>query len=109
MREKLEDLNEFWKELKETTVGQKSEIHAVKEDMMESFAWLEDAKSRNRQRKNPNYVQLKRSEELDPISSRHMSEISHLKYYVENQLKQLNTHLDKEWMEHQDVCRQEVK
>lgn len=109
LRKKMDHLYEFWKDLKETTISQNTEIHAVKADMMESFAWLEDAKSRNAQRKNPTYVQLKRSEELDPISSRHMTDVAHLKYYIENQLKQLNDYLDKEWMEHQDNCRKDVK
>ena len=109
LRRKLDNLYEFWKELKETTIGQNTEIHSVKADMMESFAWLEDAKSRNAQRKNPTYVQLKRSEELDPISSRHMTDIAHVKYYIENQLKQLNSFLEKEWSEHQDKCRKDVK
>ncbi|KAK6641421.1 hypothetical protein RUM44_013132 [Polyplax serrata] len=109
LRKRLDELNEFCKEVKNTTSIQSCEIHSVVTDLMESFGWLEDAKSRNIQRKNPSFVELKRSEELDPISERHMKEIGQLKYYIENQLQQLTSHLEKEWMDHQDNYRMEVK
>lgn len=78
-------------------------------DLMESFAWLEDAKSRSIQSKNPSFIELKRSEELDPISTKYMNEILHLKYYIENQLKQLTSHLEKKWMDYQNNYRVEIK
>lgn len=109
LRKSVEKMSDFERGLTETTCIQKSEIDTLKADMIEAFVWLEDARSRNRQRKSPTFIELKKLEDLDPMSSLLMGEIGHLKYYIENQLKQLNSYLMKQLMEHQDTCRFYVK
>ncbi|KAL0276575.1 UNVERIFIED_CONTAM: hypothetical protein PYX00_004126 [Menopon gallinae] len=109
LRKSIEKVSDFEKGLNETTSSQKNEIQALKADVIEAFAWLEDARSRNRQRKSPTFIELKKLEDLDPMSSVLMGEIGHLKYYIENQLKQLYSYLMKELMVHQDSCRYYVK
>lgn len=53
---KADALDEFWRELKDTTQAQSSEIHGLKSVLMEAFAWVEEAKSRTQQLNCPMYV-----------------------------------------------------
>ena len=52
-------MDEFWRELKDTTQAQSSEIHGLKSVLMEAFAWVEEAKSRTQQLNCPMYVYAK--------------------------------------------------
>lgn len=49
----MEELEDFWKELKDTTSSQKSEVDCLKNTLLETFYWVEDAKARNYQCQNP--------------------------------------------------------
>jgi nuclear pore complex protein Nup214 len=56
---KADAMDEFWRELKDTTQAQSSEIHGLKSVLMETFAWVEEAKSRTQQLNCPMYVHTK--------------------------------------------------
>lgn len=107
--EKADAMDIFWRELKDTTQAQSSEIRGLKSVLMEAFAWVEEAKSRLQQLNCPMYIQLSRSQSLDPVSARCTANIKQLIYYVENQLRQLNEQLDSKWLEFQDSCRPSVR
>jgi hypothetical protein len=53
---KTDAMDEFWRELKDTTQFQSSEIHGLKSVLIEAFAWVEEAKSRTQQLNCPMYV-----------------------------------------------------
>jgi len=53
---KTDAMDEFWRELKDTTQAQSSEIHSLKSVLMEAFALVEEAKSRTQQLNCPMYV-----------------------------------------------------
>jgi hypothetical protein len=54
--EKADAMDIFWRELKDTTQAQSSEIRGLKSVLMEAFAWVEEAKSRLQQLNCPMYV-----------------------------------------------------
>jgi hypothetical protein len=56
---KADAMDEFWRELKDTTQAQSLEIHCLKSLLMEAFAWLEETKSRTQQLNCPMYVHAK--------------------------------------------------
>nr|CAD7431607.1 unnamed protein product [Timema monikensis] len=107
--EKPEMLLEFFRELKETTVAQSSEIHELKTIMVEAFAWLEDARSKLNLLNNPSYIQLTRSQALDPISSKYAEDIRRMRYYIESQLHEINNTLDSKWARFQDSRKDGTK
>ncbi|CAG2069119.1 unnamed protein product [Timema podura] len=107
--EKPEMLLEFFRELKETTVAQSSEIHELKTIMVEAFAWLEDARSKLNLLNNPSYIQLTRSQALDPISSKYAEDIRRMRYYIESQLHEINNTLDSKWVRFQDSRKDGAK
>ena len=53
---KADAMDEFWRELKDTTQAQSSEIHGLKSILLEAFAWFEEAKARTQQLICPMYV-----------------------------------------------------
>jgi hypothetical protein len=54
--QKADGMDVFWRELKDTTLAQSSEIRGLKSVLMETFAWAEEAKSRLQQLNCPMYV-----------------------------------------------------
>jgi hypothetical protein len=56
LSQKADAMDVFWRELKDTTQAQSSEIHGLKCVLMEAFAWVEEAKSRLQQLNSPMYV-----------------------------------------------------
>ncbi|XP_069698621.1 nuclear pore complex protein Nup214 [Periplaneta americana] len=107
--QKVEVMDNFWRELKDTTQALSVEIHSLKSVLMEAFAWTEEAKSRAQQLTSPMYIHLARSQALDPVSARYAANIKDLVYYVENQLRQVNEQLDSNWLEFQESCKPNVK
>ncbi|KAJ4442243.1 hypothetical protein ANN_12109 [Periplaneta americana] len=106
--QKVEVMDNFWRELKDTTQALSVEIHSLKSVLMEAFAWTEEAKSRAQQLTSPMYIHLARSQALDPVSARYAANIKDLVYYVENQLRQVNEQLDSNWLEFQESCKPNV-
>jgi hypothetical protein len=54
--QKADAVDEFLRDLEDTTQAQSSEIHGLKPALMEAFALAEEAKSRMQQLNNPTYV-----------------------------------------------------
>lgn len=104
-----ESLLEFYKELQDTTYSQISEVYILKQALMQSFAWFEDAKARHRRYKHPNFSSMLQSQKLDPVSEKQLGDIQHLTYYIEAQLKQVDGFLDNQWSDFQDSCKKQIK
>jgi hypothetical protein len=54
--QKADAVDDFLRDLEDTTQAQSSEIHGLKPALMEAFALAEEAKSRIQQINNPMYV-----------------------------------------------------
>lgn len=106
--EAADGLLSFYTELQETTDVQMTEVRQLKQALIQSFAWYEDAKSRHARFTNPSFTSLCVSHELDPVSGKQLSDINHLIYYISSQLKFLDDHLDNQWAEFQDSCKKQV-
>lgn len=102
-QQSFDNLESFLKELTETTTAQKSEIKSLKSLVFDLFAWIEDARSRVQQLSEHSYTI---STELDPVSTRKMNNIEHLLFYTSNQLSQINSYLERNWEETQDIQRE---
>lgn len=102
-------LMEFYKELQETTDSLTADVHYLKQAVMQSFAWYEDTKSRQRRYTDPNYANLLQTQELDPFSEKQLMYIKHLIFDIESQLKQVDGFLDNQWAEFQDACKKQAK
>ncbi|XP_026285827.1 nuclear pore complex protein Nup214 isoform X1 [Frankliniella occidentalis] len=98
-----EDLDSFIKELSKSVDDLKHDSHDVKSIGMEASLWVEDAKSRLRQFNKPSYLQLVKSQELDPVSARALFNIKQKFDYVEIQLANINQQLTAEWSKFQEV------
>jgi hypothetical protein len=57
--QKADAMDVFWRELKDTTQAQSSEIRGLKSVFMEACAWVQEAKSRLQQLNCPMYVYAK--------------------------------------------------
>lgn len=119
----VESFEGFLEEVAETSNGQASEvrhgktylllvvlnvcfqIHTLKQKLLQSWAWFEDARSRFAVSKDPEMAALIRTQPLDPASQQHLEDITHLLYYIESQLVQANNTLDEQWENFQDSCK----
>lgn len=104
-----ESLLEFYKELQDTTYSQVSEVYLLKQALMQSFAWFEDAKARHRRYNDPNFSSMLQSQKLDPVSEKQLGDIQHFAYYIEAQLKLVDGFLDNQWSDFQDSCKKQLK
>nr|CAD7417122.1 unnamed protein product [Timema poppensis] len=55
------------------------------------------------------YIQLTRSQALDPISSKYAEDIRRMRYYIESQLHEINITLDSKWARFQDSRKDGAK
>ncbi|GLH03101.1 Uncharacterized protein GBIM_09017 [Gryllus bimaculatus] len=109
LRMKVDAMNNFCQELQEATNALCSEVRALKAEMVESLAWAEDARSRAVQQNDPCWLQVVRSQELDPVSARYLGNVKQLSYYVETQLCQADRSLELQWANFQESCRDKIK
>lgn len=103
-----DSLLDFYTELQDITDSQVAEVHYLKQALIQSFAWYEDAKSRHRRFIDPNYSTLLISQDLDPVSERQLADIKHVIYYIDSQLRLVDNFLDNQWAEFQDSCKKQV-
>lgn len=101
-QQSFDNMESFLKELTETTTAQKSEVKSLKNLLFDLFAWIEDARSRVQQLSEHSYMI---STQLDPVSARKMNNIEHLLFYTNSQLSQINSYLEANWEETQDIQR----
>uniref|UniRef100_A0A1B6DTN8 Nucleoporin Nup159/Nup146 N-terminal domain-containing protein n=2 Tax=Clastoptera arizonana TaxID=38151 RepID=A0A1B6DTN8_9HEMI len=98
MQIKIHNIEQFLKELKETTVAQQCEVNALKTSLFESFSWLEEAKSLIECSNDPHFVKLLRNKGTNPILSSKIDNIDKMLFYVRSQITHVNQKLDSEWI-----------
>lgn len=104
-----ESLQDFLKDVADTTNGQAAEVHALKNGLIENWALFEDARLRHVQSKDAETGRALRTQPLDPASKRSLAEIEHLQYYLESQIIQANGVMDDQWEAFQDSCRSTLR
>ncbi|XP_078686869.1 uncharacterized protein LOC144919337 isoform X3 [Branchiostoma floridae x Branchiostoma belcheri] len=97
LKEETQKIARFCEEIKDTTQSIHNDIHDLRTQTLETFAMLEEGKSRNDRNKEPYYHQLLRSQALDPASANKMKEIRQMYHYVDTTLRDVNNMLDDEW------------
>ncbi|KAI8518454.1 hypothetical protein Bbelb_044710 [Branchiostoma belcheri] len=97
LKEETQKIGRFCEEIKDTTQSIHNDIHDLRTQTLETFAMLEEGKSRNDRNKEPYYHQLLRSQALDPASANKMKEIRQMYHYVDTTLRDVNNMLDDEW------------
>ncbi|XP_076346690.1 nuclear pore complex protein Nup214-like [Tachypleus tridentatus] len=95
--EKTQEMETFCSQMKSTMESLNSDIHSLKSLTLECFAMVEEGRSRNLRNKDPKYISLLRSRDLDPFSNRRLQEIRRFIQYFETQLNEINRQLDQEW------------
>ncbi|KAK9879386.1 hypothetical protein WA026_006456 [Henosepilachna vigintioctopunctata] len=98
-------IDDFIVELIETSESQSSEIHVLKQNTVQSWAWLEEAKSRLREYQSEELSALLKSKPLDSVSEKHLYTLIQMEYYLDSQLSQAHKALDEQWDKFQEYCR----
>ncbi|XP_022901853.2 nuclear pore complex protein Nup214 [Onthophagus taurus] len=101
-------LQDFLKEMDETSSTQAAEIHALKQNMIQTWVWYEEARSRYATYKDPALKSLLALQPLDAASERKLDEIRRMIYYLESQLMQANSALDDQWDAFQSSCKRKI-
>ncbi|XP_031345632.1 nuclear pore complex protein Nup214-like isoform X2 [Photinus pyralis] len=104
-----DSMQNFLKEVVENSTVQAAEVHSLKQALIQTWAWYEDARSRYTLSQEATLEALLRVEQLDPVSQRRLSNIQYLTYYLESQLIQANRVLDEQWENFQDSCKKTCK
>ncbi|XP_011866102.1 PREDICTED: nuclear pore complex protein Nup214 isoform X2 [Vollenhovia emeryi] len=94
-------IEQFLRELKETTNSLSSDITYLKALLLQSFAWVEETKSKNAA-----------SVDITARNCNENSKIADLQrwyYYIHTQLNQVNKILDLEWSEHKAQAKSRMK
>ncbi|KAK0179797.1 hypothetical protein PV327_005515 [Microctonus hyperodae] len=95
------EIDEFWRELRETTNSLSNEIGYLKALLLQSFAWVEETKSRNS------------ANGSDAPRDRHdrskIQELQRLATHTQTQLIQALKAIDMQWSEYQSQERSKMK
>ncbi|RZC32550.1 nuclear pore complex protein Nup214, partial [Asbolus verrucosus] len=98
-------ISDFFKELADICTTQNAEVHVLKQNLLQSWAWYEEVKSRHIASTNESMVILQRAQPLDPASEKQLEDIRHANYYLESQIAQAHRALDEQWESFQDYCK----
>ncbi|XP_050302010.1 nuclear pore complex protein Nup214 isoform X2 [Anthonomus grandis grandis] len=109
MIEKIDGLQDFVREASEISVGQSNEIHLLKQNLIQSWAWFEEAKSHYNASKNEAIALLIKMQPLDSLAQKRLQDVEQLAYYIESQLSQANKTLDEQWDKFQDYAKKSYK
>lgn len=93
----IEKLKKYEEELKATGTPDQVDVTALGNSILEIFGWYEKIKAKERMAKNPGYIELMESQDLDPITKNYLSNIDRYVYYVESQIKQAKAKLSSMW------------
>ncbi|KAF5288978.1 hypothetical protein FQA39_LY03857 [Lamprigera yunnana] len=102
-------IQNFLKDLIETSSVQAAEVNSLKQGLIQTWTWYEDARSRSIHSQDMALDALFRMQQLDPVSIRYLTSIEHLTYYLESQLNQAGRVLDEQWENFQDSCKKVIK
>ncbi|KAK8781972.1 hypothetical protein V5799_016690, partial [Amblyomma americanum] len=78
------------------------DVHTLRSLVFETFALLEEARTRDLRNRDPQYAGLLRDRGLDPVAARRLAEARRLRHYVQEQLREVHARLDLDWREHVD-------
>lgn len=78
------------------------DVHTLRSLVFETFALLEEARTRDLRNRDPQYAGLLRDRGLDPVAAQRLAEARRLRHYVEEQLREVHARLDLDWQEHVD-------
>lgn len=81
------------------------QVHTLKQTTIQSWAWLEEARSRQRESQDEELRTLMKSKPLDSVSEKHLTTLEQMQYYLSSQLSQSHKSLDDQWDKFQDYCR----
>lgn len=107
--EQIEALQEFVKDAVEISQGQSNEIHCLKQNLIQSWAWFEEAKSLYNDSKNEVVNLLIKVQSLDSLSEKRLKDIDQLAYYIESQITLADKALDEQWGSFQDYTKKRYK
>ncbi|EFA04104.2 nuclear pore complex protein Nup214 [Tribolium castaneum] len=102
-------LEEFFNELVDICTTQNSEVHILKQNLLQSWAWYEEVKSRHLSSQDESLLVLMRAQPLDSVSEKQLADIRHANYYLESQISQAHSALDEQWENFQDYCKKKHK
>ncbi|XP_018561339.1 nuclear pore complex protein Nup214 [Anoplophora glabripennis] len=102
---KIEYLQEFIKEIVDISIGENAEVHYLKQNLIQSWAWYEEARSRYNASKDETVSLLLRSQPLDSATEKKQADIRKMMYYIESQITQASKALDEQWDNFQDYAK----
>nr|XP_023012697.1 nuclear pore complex protein Nup214 [Leptinotarsa decemlineata] len=105
MLKQMKLLEEFIKEIVDISCGEYAEVHNLKQNLILSWAWYEEALSRYNISKDETMTLLLKSQPLNSASEKRQSDMRKLIYYLESQLSQVNKALDEQWEKFQDYAK----
>ena len=94
-------IEEFLRDLRETTNSLSSDMAYLKALLLQSFAWLEETKSKNSANSSDN--------PRDRSDRNKIKELQRLFFYTQSQLIQATKALDMEWVEYESRERSKIK
>ncbi|XP_077529473.1 nuclear pore complex protein Nup214 isoform X4 [Haemaphysalis longicornis] len=77
-----------------------TDVHCLRHALVETFAMVEEARTRDLRNRDPRYVGLLRNRSLDPVVAHRLEEARRLRNYVKDQLQEVHAQLDLRWREH---------
>ncbi|KAJ8926734.1 hypothetical protein NQ314_020851 [Rhamnusium bicolor] len=80
-------------------------VHYLKQNLIQSWAWFEEARSRYNSSKDETISLLLRAQPLDSATDKRQTDIRKLMYYIESQITQASKALDEQWDNFQDYAK----
>ncbi|XP_046739282.1 nuclear pore complex protein Nup214-like [Diprion similis] len=99
--DKSENIERFLTDLQETTASLTSDMNYLKALLLQTFAWLEETKSKCSSNASSNPQNRGNNNKL--------KELQNLVYYIQSQLEQAARALDYEWFEHMNKEKNKMK